>query len=224
MDLGVILRADLPGEVQRFAGAEDELPKTVHITYQSPPEEEGERVRFRLIYHGPLPAETRHSRTKEKHAVRRYLHPQLRELWNTNPYLKRLVEDGRMEERANQFPRICGYRFLPVVGGHWNLAVSVNIVFLRRDDPVGLVNSGGDIDNRIKVFFDGLRMPHRLEEIPKEHHTPEADEDPFFLSDGGRQVNHRDQSNHRSVIDSETSRRARKRRLHCFRNRNLSPR
>jgi len=54
----------------------------------------------------------------------------------------------------------------------------LEILFLRRDNPGYLIASGGDIDNRIKVLFDGLRMPNTVAElggIPLE-----PDEDPFF--------------------------------------------
>jgi len=49
---------------------------------------------------------------------------------------------------------------------------------MRRDNPGHLISSGGDIDNRIKVLFDGLRMPHTVAELGA---LPiEKDEDPFF--------------------------------------------
>jgi hypothetical protein len=41
-----------------------------------------------------------------------------------------------------------------------------------------LVRNGGDIDNRVKVLFDGLRMPKSAAEIGG--FAPEPDEDPFF--------------------------------------------
>ena len=84
-----------------------------------------------------------------------------------------------MEERANTFARY-GYRFVPLIGEPWTLAVRLDLIFLRRDDATGLVKSGGDIDNRIKVFFDGLRMPQNGTEIPKDRPAPGEDEDPFY--------------------------------------------
>jgi hypothetical protein len=48
---------------------------------------------FRLVYQGPLNAQTStNGRVKEKHAIRRALHPQLQMLWNTNPVLKRAID------------------------------------------------------------------------------------------------------------------------------------
>jgi len=52
----------------------------------------------------------------------------------------------------------------------------VDILFLRRDNPGGLIKTGGDIDNRIKVLFDGLRMPDNHNQVPE---PPGPGENPF---------------------------------------------
>jgi len=49
---------------------------------------------------------------------------------------------------------------------------------LRRDDPGGIVNNRGDIDNRLKTLFDTLRRPENNDEIRSCH--PEESENPFF--------------------------------------------
>jgi hypothetical protein len=54
----------------------------------------------------------------------------------------------------------------------------LDILFLRRDGPGSLIKSGGDIDNRLKVLFDGLRMPQGSEELCGD--SPCQDEDPFY--------------------------------------------
>ncbi len=54
----------------------------------------------------------------------------------------------------------------------------LDILFLRRDAPGNLIKSGGDLDNRLKVLFDGLKMPGSAEELGGVQ--PGADEDPFF--------------------------------------------
>ena len=54
---------------------------------------------------------------------------------------------------------------------------SLDITFLRRDNPGGPIESCGDLDNRIKVLFDGLRIPHECSEVVGQ---PEQDENPFF--------------------------------------------
>jgi hypothetical protein len=44
--------------------------------------------------------------------------------------------------------------------------------------PGGIIRHGGDIDNRIKVLFDSLRIPRNSSELPSG--PPAQDEDPFF--------------------------------------------
>lgn len=71
-----------------------------------------------------------------------------------------------------------GYRFVPLISKKGGFSCSLNILFLRRDNPGHLVLDGGDIDNRLKTLFDGLRMPDNLAEAAG--CPPEASEDPFF--------------------------------------------
>jgi hypothetical protein len=71
----------------------------------------------------------------------------------------------------------CGGRFVPLVSHQGGYTCALDILFLRRDGP-GKISSGGDLDNRIKVLFDGLRMPNTIAEIGG---LPiDADENPFF--------------------------------------------
>jgi hypothetical protein len=58
------------------------------------------------------------------------------------------------------------------------VACALDILFLRRDEPGSLIKSGGDIDNRIKVLFDAMRIPQASEELKGTR--PDQDEEPFF--------------------------------------------
>ena len=71
-----------------------------------------------------------------------------------------------------------GFRWVPLVTKNDGLACALDILFLRRDMPEGLIRKGGDIDNRIKVFLDALRKPEEAQEVAG--FIPTADEDPFF--------------------------------------------
>jgi hypothetical protein len=72
-------------------------------------------------------------------------------------------------EIADQQPGIRGAIFSPIKRGEQNfiplvrrsfaLACELDILFLRNDTPGSIVKPGGDLDNRIKTLFDGLRMP-----------------------------------------------------------------
>lgn len=57
------------------------------------------------------------------------------------------------------------------------LVCQLDNLFLRREEAGQLVRHGGDIDNRLKVLFDSLRVPD-LEQVTKL--TPTATEDPFY--------------------------------------------
>ena len=130
-------------------------------------------MEFRLIYQGPLQSES-HKRPlpKQKHAIRKALHPQLKELWRQHRRLQENLDDLR-----NNWDR-CGFHFLPLITKDQVQSCSLDITFLRRDHPGNLIKSGGDIDNRLKVLFDGLRMVDNVLELGGE--TPAEGEDPFY--------------------------------------------
>lgn len=145
-------------------------------------------IQFRLIYEGPLPAAgNSSSRRREKHAIRCVLHRQLAQLYATIPFLnKRRVLVPRhitsplkthLDTIADNYSR-CGFRFVPIINQLEGLACSLSILFLRRDNPGTLITSGGDIDNRIKTLFDGLRVPDGCQEL--EGFSPSPEENPFF--------------------------------------------
>lgn len=49
--------------------------------------------------------------------------------------------------------------FLPIVRHSLYVACAVDILFLRHEEPYRLFEQGGDIDNRLKCFFDALTIP-----------------------------------------------------------------
>lgn len=57
-----------------------------------------------------------------------------------------------------------GHRFVPLVRESMALICDLHVLFLRKDDAGALIKQGGDLDNRIKTLFDGLRMPSKGDE------------------------------------------------------------
>lgn len=56
---------------------------------------------------------------------------------------------------------LAGYgSFLPIVRATLHLVCAIDILFLRYEEPGSLFEQGGDIDNRLKCFFDALTMPN----------------------------------------------------------------
>ncbi|GAC1435418.1 MAG: hypothetical protein NVS1B11_37320 [Terriglobales bacterium] len=102
-------------------------------------------------------------------------------MWATQPFLVRFAKGLRADTRpfvlADRYAR-CGYRFMPLISEWFSAACSLDILFLRRDGPGALVKSGGDIDNRIKVLFDALRMPQTCDEVCGD--SPGEGGNPFF--------------------------------------------
>lgn len=201
------------------------LPQTSAIKFDEPgPLPRGASVlEFRLLYRGRLPAETSRPRLDDKWRIRRYFHPQLRELWNTHPRMKELY----MPERSFQWGEIPPYveqtwaehigeehkvvsihdhvhRFTPLIRKENYYNCSLEILFLRRDMPGGLIKHGGDIDNRIKVLFDALRMPREtseLEDVPQL-----ADETPFFcLLEDDQYIDHVSVTTDRLLMPKESN-------------------
>jgi hypothetical protein len=151
-------------------------PYATSLLFEEALDTEAEELEFRLIYEGPLAAQGTGAGgvLAQKHAIRKALHPQLRELWRQMPPLNR-----NLDFLVGQFRRD-GFSYVPLVnsigsGPKW---CKLDILFLRRDMPGNLVRSGGDIDNRIKVLFDGLRITTNLGELGGA--VPGPDEDPFY--------------------------------------------
>jgi hypothetical protein len=134
-------------------------------------------MEFRLVYEGRLPAASSSSRAKEKQEIRKVLHPQLRQLWQTHPRLRSAWLNLNLHMDHHATKAQFGFRLLPLVCNYFDSVCALDILFLRRDKPGDLVTSGGDIDNRLKVLLDALRIPQSQAEIAGA--TPGQDEDPF---------------------------------------------
>jgi hypothetical protein len=171
-------------------------------------------MRFKLTYEGPLQSTQRDPQggqrnplAQHKHEIRKKFHVQLKQLWQTNRFLKEHTVDakewsGQSAVPANvvgspayyssgKFPeklplaeaianlyRESDYRFVPLVRKDFSLLCSLNILFLRRDFSLGVM-SHGDLDNRLKTLIDTLRKPKNANELFG-NERPSADEDPFY--------------------------------------------
>jgi len=67
-------------------------------------------------------------------------------------------------------------RFLPLVRKSLDLACTLDILFMRPEQPGEVVTQGGDIDNRLKTLFDALSIPDEQDirpgDIPIDESTP----------------------------------------------------
>jgi hypothetical protein len=135
-------------------------------------------MRFVLTYSGALPS---NGSPQQKHRIRTALQPQLKEQWAIDPALNviaRSADNGvtKLDQIGTKFAR-GGFRFVPLVMREFNLVCNLEIVFLRREEPGAVLQTGGDIDNRLKTLFDSLSIP---QENQLQGATPQLGEDPFY--------------------------------------------
>ena len=125
-------------------------------------------MEFTLYYGGQLRT---NGTSQEKHRIRSVLHNQLKELWNQIP----LKNDQNFKE--SQKREISGINFVPLVTESAGLTAELDITMLRPGKPGSIIMQGGDIDNKLKTFFDALRVPSE-NEIPKGNEA--ETENPFY--------------------------------------------
>jgi len=136
-------------------------------------------MQFVLRYHGPLPGDKPNT-TEEKHGIRLFLHPQLEQLCQRERAFESNIANGlhpvSLKNRRlditvpnTWFVRVPmrDVDFIPLVTRVRDLACEIDILWLRRERPGQIFHSGGDLDNRLKSLFDGLRIPHNENELPK---------------------------------------------------------
>ena len=145
-------------------------------------------MRFRLVYRGPLPSSGNSSKKPDDvRRIRDQFHPQLEMLWKTHRALRELRQSARipgpdmqtfmvadspfLPEFDPSTPLPEGYvdlnspivengkSYIPLVRKSLDLMCSLEVLFLRQEEPGSLVLQGGDLDGRIKTLFDALRVP-----------------------------------------------------------------
>jgi hypothetical protein len=120
--------------------------------------------------------------------VRKQIVPQLKMLWEVSPALIRLRHNARVPgsdhhvldvgesplykhyKMPPQYPVPDGFvdlsgpierhgrQYLPLVRESLSTTCTLNVLFLRQEEPGSLRHGGGDLDNRIKTFLDALEI------------------------------------------------------------------
>jgi hypothetical protein len=156
---------------------------------------EPQPVNFILRYRGPLTTSDSHL-VDDKQAIREYLHPQLAELCRTQPFYERAQIPGLVQAelkgsvpanipRGSKFycVRLGGFEFVPLIHSPGEVVCQLDITRLRREEAGGIVVAGGDLDNRLKKLFDGLRMPHSDSEVGSRRPANESERRFCLLED-----------------------------------------
>jgi hypothetical protein len=140
-------------------------------------------LNFTLTYDGPLASGGSSKPSAKKQAIRRAFHPQLRIWWETGPLAAALAEIDKTGWQVFKFNPMTvdpGFTFIPVLYPELNCACELDILMLKPENPGHFIKNNGDIDNRLKILFDALRMPTDKSEIPH-NDTPSPDESPYFF-------------------------------------------
>jgi hypothetical protein len=144
-------------------------PATFQLSYPLP------IMKFTLTYDGPLVSSANDQRTREKQAIRKALHPQLEELLKVHPALAewqwRYENVGQM--RGNLIKSRClitiieigELHLVPLFASDIDVTCHLDILFLRRSKPGGIIHAGGDVDNRLLTLFDALKTPATVKEL-----------------------------------------------------------
>lgn len=150
-------------------------------------------MEFHLVYAGNLlrasGAGRGGSRVWEKHQIRRYLHPQLKKLWDSHPLLQHYTKPQTWKRLGHAIvPEIHDFTqienlsehfegYVPLVMKEFGMVCDLDVLFLRAE-PAGNVlqrggQGGGDIDNRMKTLFDALCMPQHGQVKLRENDDPD---------------------------------------------------
>jgi hypothetical protein len=157
-------------------------PRAAYSLISLGPQQRGDKVEFVLRYAGPV-AGKKSNALPNKHAVRAAISPQLATLCERDPFFGdaripdlltgRLGKDGLAFNHdpghINNNKLFCrvpieGYEFVPLVHQQNYTACELDVIWLRGE-RAGDRPKGGDLDNRLKTLFDGLRMPHNASEL-----------------------------------------------------------
>ena len=197
-------------------------------------------MKFTLIYDGELPAGDK-KRARYASKIRNILHPQMRDLWDNHVLMRQPRHTARFYKRptAMNIRRLptespdyteepkpvddsmvdCtapisipnSGRFLPIVRKSLYVACAIDLLFLRHEEPQRLFEGSGDLDNRLKCFFDALTIPNKEQSEAGE--PPCADplccllEDDRYISDfsvrTGRLLGKDDKHKHDVRIQAE---------------------
>jgi hypothetical protein len=127
-------------------------------------------MRFRLMYRGRLRS---NGSREDKHGIRTALAPQLLDLSTRDPLkgLGKCFSSEPVEHYPYARRVVDGITFVPIVYEALFLIANLDILFLRPENPGKVVTQGGDLDNRIKTLFDGLRVPKPGELPPGTSHA-----------------------------------------------------
>jgi hypothetical protein len=132
-------------------------------------------MRFALSFEGSLPSSGNDDQTKPPSKlkqiwdIRDAISPQIEGLFKTHHALRGATGASRITKNIVNDPIIInGLQFLALIRPALKLKCGLEIQMLVNHDVASIVTKSGDLDNRLKTLFDGLRCPASQQEI-KQH-------------------------------------------------------
>ena len=138
-------------------------------------------MRFPLSYEGPLPSGNAHGKRLPKlpqiWTIRNAIHPQIQFIYGNHPAF---ISPSSSQSRAamNELNKpivVGGHKFYPLGRAAFHLRCELDIEMHVNHPIASLITNVGDLDNRLKIVFDALRMPGELQEI-QNHMPPNIDD------------------------------------------------
>jgi len=135
-------------------------------------------MQFTLLYRGPLKS---NARPQDKHLIRQHFHRQLKDLWTVYPLsgYSEWLEPSSEKNQTSVLRTANGFTFAPLICESQHAVAELDVLILWPQNPGSIIQTGGDIDNRLKTLFDALKMPHEKTALPNGA-LPQDGEDPFF--------------------------------------------
>jgi hypothetical protein len=125
-------------------------------------------MQFVLTYDGRLKS---NGKAKDKHEIRLYFQPQLRELCKHPPF-SNLTDINKDPTYPPEYCQPHKYKTVGEIGydalfrKECYVLCELDVLMLRYSEPGSIVHSG-DIDNQLKTLFDSLQIPDSPEGIPE---------------------------------------------------------
>lgn len=113
-------------------------------------------MKFTLTYRGELKSG---GSSKERQRVRNSLSGQHERLWNNEAF-----QLGTSQLAGCEVRTFHDRQFIPLVTRGSGLRVSLDVLLLQQTKGNSPLSDHGDIDNRLKTLFDGLRVPQHANE------------------------------------------------------------
>jgi hypothetical protein len=129
-------------------------------------------MRFALSFEGALPSSgnDRHpgkpSKLRQIWDIRDAISPQIEGLFKSHHALRGDTGATRLTRNILNDPIVIdGRRFFPLIRPALKLKCGLQIQMLLNHAVASVVTKSGDLDNRLKTLFDGLRCPAGSQEI-----------------------------------------------------------